>query len=643
MSPTSNLLNITKIKRIDFRKDINGLRAIAVLSVIFYHVGLINFSGGWLGVDIFFVISGFLISNIILSDLNSKTFSFKNFYLKRAKRILPALFSTILLMLPFSYYLLTPKALIEFLDSLYGSIFFYANYFFQNLDFYNAEPTKYMPLLHTWSLSVEEQFYLIFPLVSFLVFFKNKNYFFPYLASVFIISLYLNSTTANLVKFYQIQFRVWELVAGSLVMILSQKINIKHTEKIGVLLVLFSILYFENDMLTLTQIEPKLLVVAGTSLILLSNNSSVVVKFLSHPVLQFFGKISYSLYLFHQPVLAFLLIWLKREGFIFNNQALLWYFLFICFISYLNWKYVEIFFQKAANKKLLSLLFILFLIVIPFHFFGNNTEGFRDRYDFVPDSVLFYSLNHQLYPNKVLLQDFNNHCMEIQNKEKLYIVGDSQGTTLSYSILEHYKAFLACEYEIIYLLNPEGRCLLAQQSDIIGDVKVCSESHFQNFKERISKENSSIIAVGRFDVWLSEKSQELLKCKDCLNTEIFQDRLNQLIEVTNHFIIIEPVPTFSFSISESYLYKNTPWGENITRPYSGWKSYLNPTLVVLDKVQQGNVKRIQSENLFCDEVENLCFGSKDKILLYTDDNHLTVEGSKLLIDEVVKYLTLNSD
>jgi peptidoglycan/LPS O-acetylase OafA/YrhL len=640
MTSASNLLNITKIKRIDFRKDINGLRAIAVLSVVFYHAGLISFSGGWLGVDIFFVISGFLISNIILSDLNSETFSFKNFYLKRAKRILPALFSTILLILPFSYYLLTPKALIEFLDSLYGSIFFYANYFFQNLDFYNAEPTKYMPLLHTWSLSVEEQFYLIFPLISFLVFFKNKNYFFPYLGAVFIISLYLNSTTANLVKFYQIQFRAWELIAGSLVMILSQKINIKHIEKIGVLLVLFSILYFENDMLTLTQIEPKLLVVAGTSLILLSNNSSAVVKFLSHPVLQYFGKISYSLYLFHQPVLAFLLIWLKREGFIFNNQALLWYFLFICFISYLNWKYVEIFFQKAANKKLLSLLFILFLLVIPFHFFGKNTEGFRDRYDFVPDSVLFYSLNYQLYPNKVLLQDFNNHCTEIQNKEKLYIVGDSQGTTFSYSILEHYKAFLACEYEIIYLLNPEGRCLLAQQSDVIGDFKVCSESHFQNFKERISKDNSSIIAIGRFDTWLGEKGQEQLKCKDCLNTEIFQDRLNQLIEVTNHFIIIEPVPTFSFSISESYLYKNTPWGENITRPYGEWKSYLNPTLVLLDKVQQSNVIRIQSENLFCDKVENLCFGSKDKILLYTDSNHLTVEGTKLLIDEVVYYLNL---
>ena len=176
MKQLLSLIDISKIKRISFRQDINGLRAIAVLSVVFYHADLDLFKGGWLGVDIFFVISGFLISNIIISELNEDKFSFKVFYLRRIKRILPALFSTLVFTIPFAYVLLTPKAMEEYIDSMIASIFFYANYHFMNLDFYIAESTKLMPLLHTWSLAIEEQFYLLFPLFTFLIYKYFKKY-----------------------------------------------------------------------------------------------------------------------------------------------------------------------------------------------------------------------------------------------------------------------------------------------------------------------------------------------------------------------------------------------------------------------------------------------------------------------------------
>ena len=110
-------------------------RAIAVLAVVFYHADVELFKGGWIGVDIFFVISGYLISNIIISELNNGTFSFKNFYLRRAKRILPGLFSIILITIPFAYFLLSPKAMSEYIDSMIASIFFFANFHFQNLLF----------------------------------------------------------------------------------------------------------------------------------------------------------------------------------------------------------------------------------------------------------------------------------------------------------------------------------------------------------------------------------------------------------------------------------------------------------------------------------------------------------------------------
>ena len=171
------LTDVSNIKRIKFRQDINGLRAIAVLAVVFYHAEIKLFKGGWLGVDIFFVISGFLISNIIISELNEDNFSFKVFYLRRVKRILPALFSILVLTMPFAYFLLTPKAMEEYIGSMISSIFFYANYHFMNLDFYITESTKVMPLLHTWSLAIEEQYYLLFPLFSFIVYKYFKKYF----------------------------------------------------------------------------------------------------------------------------------------------------------------------------------------------------------------------------------------------------------------------------------------------------------------------------------------------------------------------------------------------------------------------------------------------------------------------------------
>ena len=177
MNFLSMLTDISNIKRISFRQDINGLRAISVLAVVFYHADIEFLKGGWLGVDVFFVISGYLISNIIISQINEGIFSFRNFYIRRTKRILPALFSTLLLTIPFAYFLLPPKAMGEFIDSMLASIFFFANYHFMNLDFYVAESTKFMPLLHTWSLAIEEQYYLIFPLFAFIIYKYFKKYF----------------------------------------------------------------------------------------------------------------------------------------------------------------------------------------------------------------------------------------------------------------------------------------------------------------------------------------------------------------------------------------------------------------------------------------------------------------------------------
>ena len=247
-----SLFDISNIKRLSYRKDITILRSIAVTAVVLYHLDYQLFSGGWLGVDIFFVISGYLISNIIVSELNENKFSLLNFYNRRIRRILPALFSTLALSIPFSYILLTPKAISEYARSLLSSVFFYSNYYFENLDFYNSEPTKLMPLLHTWSLAIEEQFYLIFPLLC-IVLFKLNKISFIFLTLIAFSSVMLNSTTSGVIKFYEIQFRAWELILGSIVMILRDSIKIRHIEKLGIFLYSFSILYFDDSTLSINS------------------------------------------------------------------------------------------------------------------------------------------------------------------------------------------------------------------------------------------------------------------------------------------------------------------------------------------------------------------------------------------------------
>ena len=166
----------TSIERINFRKDIHGLRGLAVISVVFYHSNFELLQGGWLGVDIFFLISGYLISNIIISELNIGKFSFRAFYKRRIRRIIPALLSTLSITTLFSYWLLTPKSLIEYSEAMISSIFFYSNYYFQNLDFYNTEPAKFNPLLHIWTLSVEEQFYVLYPLILIVILPLGANF-----------------------------------------------------------------------------------------------------------------------------------------------------------------------------------------------------------------------------------------------------------------------------------------------------------------------------------------------------------------------------------------------------------------------------------------------------------------------------------
>ena len=253
-----------------YRPDIDGLRAIAVTAVVLFHSEILLFNkqifkGGFIGVDIFFVISGYLITGIILNELKEKNnFSYKFFLEKRARRLLPALFSFILISIPFAFYNLSESYFNEFVDSVYSSISFLSNFYYHyNSEYFDA-PYNLKPLLHTWSLSVEIQFYFFFPIL--IILFWRKVFLLITLLSLLILSnILLVQFGGNLninYPFFDREFnfynppvvgtffwttsRIWEFLAGSLVFILSQKYKYSKINPIlivGILLIFFFFLY----------------------------------------------------------------------------------------------------------------------------------------------------------------------------------------------------------------------------------------------------------------------------------------------------------------------------------------------------------------------------------------------------------------
>jgi len=246
--------------QIKYRPEIDGLRAISVIAVIIYHARL-NFNGynllqgGFIGVDIFFVISGYLIGSIILKELITKnTFSFLNFYERRARRILPALFFVLIASMILAWIYLMPSSLYEFSISLISSLGFVSNIFFHYSGLeYGADNSFYKPLLHTWSLSVEEQFYIIFPIILIICFRFFKNHILKIFFILILISFFLaewGSRNYASASFYFIHTRLWELLAG----VILAKLEIQYGRKtiqpwtkilpsIGIILITISLVF----------------------------------------------------------------------------------------------------------------------------------------------------------------------------------------------------------------------------------------------------------------------------------------------------------------------------------------------------------------------------------------------------------------
>ncbi|MGB5298927.1 MAG: acyltransferase family protein [Thiogranum sp.] len=340
---------------IRYRADINGLRAVAVVPIVLFHAGYEWMPGGFIGVDIFFVISGYLISSILLDEMSQGKFSFIRFYERRVRRIVPALLLVLLTTLIAGYFLLLPAEYMDLSESALAAATFVPNvYFWDTTTTYFGLDNSATPLLHTWSLGVEEQFYILFPIILYVLIRLGLRK-----TTVFVmVSLLLSSLAANIIVvginpelvFYMLPTRVWELLTG-VVLSLGIFPHVKRTSVanpvalLGAGLVVFPL--FTLDEFSVFPGVNAILPVLGTALIIYSgeHSTTVVSRILGHKIPVAIGLVSYSLYLWHWPVTVYTN--LRWESGLLNRPFIIILSLGLAWLSY---RFIETRFRHHASQ-----------------------------------------------------------------------------------------------------------------------------------------------------------------------------------------------------------------------------------------------------------------------------------------------------
>lgn len=373
---------------LNYRPEINGLRALAVLPVMLFHAGYNTFQGGYLGVDIFFVISGYLITTIIMNDLSKGRFGVIDFYDRRARRLMPALFFVLICTIPMAWLWLPPIEMREFALSLITSVTSTSNIFFWAKNDYFGAAVEHKPLIHTWSLSVEQQFYLLYPFLMLVIWKLKRGTIFASIALLALASLGLAQWMVYAypnAAFFFLPTRLWELLIGALcALVLLNNTPSKNKFHdlfglIGLLLIAGSILSFDASSRVpgITGLVPAV----GTCLIILyAHKGTFVQRLLSAKYLVGIGLISYSAYLWHQPIFIFL-----RRSEIVDLDSLYAYpiaILIVLGLAYFSWKFVETPFRNRtffSVKKIFVFNAAFITLFSLLGAWGEHTKGFGKR------------------------------------------------------------------------------------------------------------------------------------------------------------------------------------------------------------------------------------------------------------------------
>lgn len=669
--------------KLRYRPEIDGIRAIAVFAVIFYHAELSLFGsnflpGGFIGVDIFFVISGYLITSLILKELfATKNFSFLKFYERRVRRIIPALFTVIIFFFPLAWLYLLPSSLIDFANSILSTLGFASNFYFYLADVqYNAEDSLLKPFLHTWSLSVEEQYYIFFPLVVLLIFRHIRKYILTILSVAILISLYFADAGSKdniSLTFYSIHTRLWEMLAGSLLAYLEIKKKYRSKSKIlnqtlpifGLFLVLCSFVYFTDEILHPSLITT--LPIVGISLMVwFSHKEGVLTKILSSDLFVGTGLISYSLYLWHFPIFVFARIAEFTEGDLIKKIFLI---IITIIVSKISYSTIEKKFRdkkKISFKNLILFLTSALIFIITFNVLIVNNNGYKNRLPPILQANIETEDLWKMTKNnngETCWKRIEDHCIFNPSGNKdVFIIGDSQIG----SLVPNLKNKLVKKNYRVNLFLLSGCWYLPGFNKYEKNNKVdqnCNAENQSKIRSKILDSKESIVIIGgRLPLYLSSEyfdneeggvERDLagadfgyFKSTITENTlnEAIVDSVDELLENKHKIILIYPIPEVGWNVPRKLNSKwlnrfvnNKSYKKEITTSYEVYKKRTKDSYEVLDLIKNKNMYRVYPHALFCNnKVKERCVTHNDKDFFYADDDHPSITGSKMINDLIIK-------
>lgn len=629
--------------KLDFQNDINGLRGISVLLVVLYHFKVDSFAGGFIGVDIFFVISGFLMTKIIVSGMLKNSFQYFEFILRRALRIFPALYFLIFCLFVLGALTLAPTDLKSLAEQSLQSVIFNSNNYFASKQGYFTAGADDQWLLHTWSLSVEWQFYVLYPVLIWFCFFINnlikksedllifRTLLILFFLASIIYCIFQDSQTA----FFSVLARAWQMIAGGLVYLYISNGFIR-TKKIAWLSYLgFTVIILSAYLVqhfTLETIWPSyfaILPVVGACMVLLSTYEKNI--FLSNRVIQSFGKWSYSIYLWHWPIVIALTItsilinhhWLALAGGLPLSVIM----------GYLSFKFIESSnLLKSASKihsatKISAVAFSLILV----SYLGIQSNGFISR------------LNHQeIYRNILTAESaltYDNDCENVKSindkfcminanlkGEKVLVLGDSHAGHLYPWFLKNSK--------VNTTFYVKSGCPMIVGFERVGQQNFCQEYTKQAFKLAASGLYKTVIISQNWTGFSSTSAGicafEKGKCvplkystNPSLSVEQTKESFIKLLNKNIKLVVFDATPWFGFNVPKK-ISRSLFWTGNIRNSFdlSEWmlqSAEYDQLFKELKNYPTFNLVSLRSK--ICPQNECAIYDSKNQIPIFKDHDH----------------------
>ncbi len=658
-----------------YRPEIDGLRAVAVLPVILFHAGFEAFSGGFVGVDIFFVISGYLITSILVQEAQDHSFSFTGFYERRARRLLPALFFVMLVCLPFAWLWLLPADMKEFSSSLIAVSSFLSNFLFWKSSGYFETAAELKPLLHTWSLAVEEQYYLFFPIILMLTWRLARRWLVVVFIALALASLALaqwGTMSKPAAAFYLLPARLWELLVGALTALYLTKrqggISNDQISQIGsfggMLLVFGAIFAFDRQtpFPGLYALVPTI----GTALIILhATPQTVIGQLLSQRIPVAIGLISYSAYLWHQPLLAF-----ARHASLHEPSRLLLGSLAAAslVLAYFSWRYVETPFrnrQRFSRRQVFAMSGVGIMAFSAIGLAGTASAGFPYSIR-LPDTVLKITRS---------AEDVSDITGSLEKPVLLgtgkgvsgVLIGDSHAESLAQALAEELGSA-----ERSLLVYTKAGCPPVRglyRFDLPSYGAKC-DVHYKAVYDRLAKDDSlqTVVISARFTLYLEserfdngEGGVETGASKQVLYDGLeYKDRLRNLDERRTHVahrlvsdirhlldmgkkvILVYPIPEVGWNVPvyAAKLALVDKSDTTLSTSHERYRTRNARAIATLDSIgTHTRLVRIYPELSFCDtQVKERCIAITDSQALYRDTNHLTNGGARYLTRQIANSL-----